>query len=357
MSYGRIGRARRPAAAGRPRRAVGPGPGGGARVHLPPRRRSGWAARPGWTARRLDARVGRALPALPRAGPARRGAGAGVVVTLRFAYNTNGLSPHRLDDALPLLADPGYAGVALTLDVQHLDPFAPDAARSRPSACAARCDELGLGVVVETGARFLLDPRDKHEPTLVTASEEGRARRLDFLRRCCDVAEVLQAEAVSFWTGVPRAGVDRRAGVALGARRRRRARRQPRRPRLRARRRARAGHARRRLRRLAAAAGVGAAGRAGPRHRALRRLRPVRARQAPSASSRRTSARSRSRACAAACTSTCRWTRATSTCRRSSRALDDVGYDRLVTLELSRDSHRAHELVPRALAHLRSGEP
>jgi ribosomal protein S12 methylthiotransferase accessory factor len=72
----------------------------------------------------------------------------------------------------------------------------------------ALCDRLGLGVVVETGARFLMDPRDKHEPTLVTASAEGRARRLEFLRRCCDLAELLGAEAVSFWAGVPKPGVD-----------------------------------------------------------------------------------------------------------------------------------------------------
>jgi ribosomal protein S12 methylthiotransferase accessory factor len=129
---------------------------------------------------------------------------------LRYAYNTNGLTSHRLDDALDLLADTGYAGVALTLDVVHLDPFAPDAS-ARAERVRRRCDALGLGVVVETGARFLLDPRAKHEPTLVAADPDGRARRLAYLRRACDLAGVLDAEAVSFWTGVPRPGVDRDA--------------------------------------------------------------------------------------------------------------------------------------------------
>ncbi|WP_245177410.1 sugar phosphate isomerase/epimerase family protein [Geodermatophilus sp. DF01-2] len=129
---------------------------------------------------------------------------------LRYAYNTNGLTSHRLDDALAFLADTGYAGVALTLDVVHLDPFAPDV-RKQAERTRARCDELGLGVVVETGARFLLDPRVKHEPTLVTPDAEGRARRLAYLRLACDLAEVLGAEAVSFWAGVPRPGVDRDA--------------------------------------------------------------------------------------------------------------------------------------------------
>ncbi|WP_233495869.1 sugar phosphate isomerase/epimerase [Geodermatophilus sp. TF02-6] len=127
---------------------------------------------------------------------------------LRYAYNTNGLTSHRLDDALSLLADTGYAGVALTLDVVHLDPFAPDAF-AQAEKVRARCDELGLGVVVETGARFLLDPRAKHEPTLVTADPDGRARRLAYLRLACELAGVLDAEAVSFWAGVPRPGVDR----------------------------------------------------------------------------------------------------------------------------------------------------
>jgi ribosomal protein S12 methylthiotransferase accessory factor len=38
------------------------------------------------------------------------------------------------------------------------------------------------------------------------------------------------------------------------------------------------------------------------------------------------------------------------------RALDAAGFDRLVTLELSRDGHRAHEMVPRAMATLRAAE-
>ena len=35
---------------------------------------------------------------------------------LRFGYGTNGFANHRLGDALAVLADLGYQGVALTLD-------------------------------------------------------------------------------------------------------------------------------------------------------------------------------------------------------------------------------------------------
>lgn len=126
---------------------------------------------------------------------------------LRYAYNTNGLAHHRLDDALRLLADTGYDGVALTLDVHHLDPLA-DGWQKEAERVGRLCRELGLGVVVETGARYLLDPRRKHEPTLVTPQAEGRARRLAFLRRCREVADVLDAEAMSFWSGASAPGVE-----------------------------------------------------------------------------------------------------------------------------------------------------
>ncbi|MFF0151735.1 sugar phosphate isomerase/epimerase family protein [Micromonospora sp. NPDC005203] len=129
-------------------------------------------------------------------------------MSLRFAYNTNGLTSHRLDDALALLADCGYDGVALTLDVAHHDPYAPDLAE-RTRRLAQRLDVLGLASVVETGARFLLDPRRKHHPTLVSPAAEDRMRRRDFLRLCVDVAVGLGSEAVSFWAGVPEPGADR----------------------------------------------------------------------------------------------------------------------------------------------------
>lgn len=131
-------------------------------------------------------------------------------MTLRYAYNTNGAANHRLEDALALIAEAGYDGVALTLDHHHLDPYAPELER-RAEELGGQLGELGLGAVIETGARFLLDPRAKHEPTLVSPEPEGRARRRDFLYRAAVVAAATGAEAVSFWAGVPRPGVDRSA--------------------------------------------------------------------------------------------------------------------------------------------------
>lgn len=117
---------------------------------------------------------------------------------LRFAYGTNGLADHRLEDALPWLADLGYEGVALTLDHHHLDPLADDLT-ARVRTVRRRLDDAGLAVVVETGGRFVLDPRRKHEPTLL--SDEGRQRRLALLGTAIDVAAELGAPVVHLWSG------------------------------------------------------------------------------------------------------------------------------------------------------------
>ncbi len=122
-------------------------------------------------------------------------------MSLRYAYNTNGAANHRLSDALELIAASGYDGVALTLDHHHFDPFAPDF-NLRAEELKKELNRLRLGLVVETGARFLLDPTQKHEPTLLSPSSEGRARRIEFLKRAVDLAEITGAEVVSFWAGV-----------------------------------------------------------------------------------------------------------------------------------------------------------
>jgi sugar phosphate isomerase/epimerase len=118
---------------------------------------------------------------------------------LRFGYGTNGFANHRLDDALDVIAGLGYEGVALTLDHAHLDPYDRDLP-ARLEAVRRRLDALGLAVVVETGARYLLDARRKHSPTLL--HEDGRGVRLDFLERAVRIGAELGAEAVSFWSGV-----------------------------------------------------------------------------------------------------------------------------------------------------------
>ncbi|MFF5955607.1 sugar phosphate isomerase/epimerase family protein [Streptomyces luteogriseus] len=148
------------------------------------------------------------------ASPARPGASSSASLAqpcalppLRFGYGTNGLADLRLDDALFLLADLGYDGVGLTLDHMHLDPLAPDLA-ARTRRVAHRLDALGLGVTIETGARYVLDPRRKHGPSLLDPDPDDRARRADLLVRAVRVAADLGAHAVHCFSGVVPEGTD-----------------------------------------------------------------------------------------------------------------------------------------------------
>jgi sugar phosphate isomerase/epimerase len=138
---------------------------------------------------------------------------------LRLGYGTNGLTDLRLDDALDLLADLGYDGVGLTLDHMHLDPLAPDIA-ARTAHTAGRLAKLGLGVTVETGGRYVLDPRRKHGPSLLDTDGEARWARIRLLIRAVRIAADLGAHAVHCFSGTLPDGVDedtawKRLGEAL----------------------------------------------------------------------------------------------------------------------------------------------
>jgi len=117
----------------------------------------------------------------------------------RLGYNTNGLAHHRPLDALELLADLGYEGMALTPDVGGLDPFQLD--RRAVAALAAASRDLGMELAIETGARFVMDGRRKHFPTLLEDDAVQRERRVDFLRRCLDLGAELGASVLSLWSG------------------------------------------------------------------------------------------------------------------------------------------------------------
>jgi sugar phosphate isomerase/epimerase len=121
---------------------------------------------------------------------------------MKLGYNTNGMAHHRLTDAIELLADEGYQSVAITLDAGALDPYDDPSSLARQAAMVrSTLDRCGLARVVETGARYLLNPRLKHHPTLMDPDPRRRDVRADFLCKAIDMADTLGAECVSLWSG------------------------------------------------------------------------------------------------------------------------------------------------------------
>ncbi len=136
---------------------------------------------------------------------------------MQLGYNTNGLSNHDGWQALEILAEIGYQSVALTVDHQLLAPGRPDVGQQRIAVRQLLRDH-GMDSTIETGARFLLDPRHKHQPTLLANEASGRNRRIDFLKYCIELAADFESSCVSLWSGVKppdcddQAALDRLAG-------------------------------------------------------------------------------------------------------------------------------------------------
>jgi sugar phosphate isomerase/epimerase len=120
-----------------------------------------------------------------------------------LGYSTNSIGEIDPLEAVPILADLGYRSLAITPDRHLLNPFS--LALAGEVACWRKVLEAqGMACVIETGARHLLDPRIKHEPTLVSAAPEDRRRRVDFTCQAIDIAADLAAGCVSLWSGVGR---------------------------------------------------------------------------------------------------------------------------------------------------------
>jgi sugar phosphate isomerase/epimerase len=125
---------------------------------------------------------------------------------MRLGYNTNGMAHHELFDAVALLAEIGYGSVAITIDHTALSPYA-SYGQQRIRRLRALLTRLGMASVIETGGRFLLDPRTKHEPTLVSGDAAQRARRIEFYKYAVDCAAELGSDCVSLWSGAVRGDV------------------------------------------------------------------------------------------------------------------------------------------------------
>lgn len=122
-----------------------------------------------------------------------------------FGYNTNGFAHHDLLEAIAVMHDIGYQGVGITIDHHCLNPLGDaNEFTNQLRDVSGELQSRNMRSVIETGCRFLLDPRVKHEPTLVTANREQRKLRQHFLKRAIDVAVALNSDAVSLWAGVLR---------------------------------------------------------------------------------------------------------------------------------------------------------
>ena len=99
-----------------------------------------------------------------------------------FGYNTNGFAHHSPKDAITVIKELGYDGVAITIDHHLLNPFHEEGLDERVWRMNTFLENHGIEhTAIETGARYLLDPWRKHQPTLLSPNEEERELRFTLL--------------------------------------------------------------------------------------------------------------------------------------------------------------------------------
>lgn len=117
-----------------------------------------------------------------------------------LGYNTNGFAHHDLLDAVRVLGEIGYQSAAVTIDHHALPPGREWTSRQLTDL-RRLLKSFGMRSVIETGARYLLDPWRKHQPTLMSPEPEARRRRMDFYRHALRMAQELESMCVSIWSG------------------------------------------------------------------------------------------------------------------------------------------------------------
>lgn len=125
----------------------------------------------------------------------------------KLGYNTNGFTSHELTDAIDIIGNTGYQSIAVTIDNHSLNPWKTDL-EEQISLVKSRLDRYQMATTIETGARFLLNPRKKHEPTLISQSRKDRNLRIQFIEKCLYIASRLNAETVSIWSGKKAPGIE-----------------------------------------------------------------------------------------------------------------------------------------------------
>jgi L-ribulose-5-phosphate 3-epimerase len=126
---------------------------------------------------------------------------------MRLGFSTNSIGDTNPLEAVAILADLGYTSLAITPDRTLLDPFS-SGLPAELDRWRAALDRHAMACVIETGARHLLDPLRKHEPTLISPEQAGRERRIEFTRRAIDVAADLGAGCLSLWSGAAQDAAD-----------------------------------------------------------------------------------------------------------------------------------------------------
>jgi fructoselysine 3-epimerase len=123
---------------------------------------------------------------------------------MKLAFSTNAFVKYPVAEAVERIAAAGYEGVELLADVPHLYPYSlDDSDLTQLRAALARCGLPVANINANTamgyyGRRFW---EPLFEPSLANPEEAPRKWRIEYSKRCIDLAGVLGCRNVSLTSG------------------------------------------------------------------------------------------------------------------------------------------------------------
>jgi fructoselysine 3-epimerase len=123
---------------------------------------------------------------------------------MRLAFSTNAYVKFSLFEAVERIAAMGYEGVEILADAPHLYPYSvSDAELNRLAQLLARSGlqvaNLNANTAMGYYGRTFWEPL--FEPSLANPDPSARQWRIDYSKRCIDLAEVLGSPNVSLTSG------------------------------------------------------------------------------------------------------------------------------------------------------------
>ena len=129
---------------------------------------------------------------------------------VKFSFSSNGFVRHSVFEAIEKIAQIGYEGVELLADVPHL--YADELSKSDVEKVKSAIERSGLKVAninANTAmgyyGRQFWEPL--FEPSLANPDKILRNWRIDYTKKCVDLADFLDAPFVSVTSGRPAPGI------------------------------------------------------------------------------------------------------------------------------------------------------
>ncbi|MCA8945652.1 MAG: sugar phosphate isomerase/epimerase [Planctomycetes bacterium] len=121
-------------------------------------------------------------------------------MTFRLAFASNAMKRYSLDDAIDLVADAGYQGMEILLDIPHA--FPPNVKDADVKRWREKLDARGLAVS-NCNSFMLYGIEGCHRPSWCERDPERRKLRIEHTRDCLHLAAKLGAPTISTEPGGP----------------------------------------------------------------------------------------------------------------------------------------------------------